>query len=103
TLVDALQGSHRLFNGTFAKVRWPMNAKMNAEDSLSTVRRILGLAMILTGIIGTVAQFANGGTLRTSFAPSLAYAATAQAGVEMPRVDSARAPTQATAGSLGDP
>ena len=36
-----------------------MNAKMNAEDSLSTVRRILGLAMILTGIIGTVAQFAN--------------------------------------------
>jgi len=77
-----------------------MNAKMNAEDSLSTVRRILGLAMILTGIIGTVAQFANGGTLRTSFAPSLAYAATAQAGVEMPRVDSAKAETQAIAGTL---
>ena len=42
-----------------------MNAKIDANDSMSTVRRILGLAMILMGIIGTVAQFAKGrGDLR---------------------------------------
>ena len=77
-----------------------MNAKIDANDSMSTVRRILGLAMILMGIIGTVAQFAKGGTLRASFGPSLAYAATSQAGAEMPRVESAQAETRAVAGTL---
>jgi len=77
-----------------------MNAKMNAKDRMSVARRILGLAMILMGIIGTVAQFAKGGALRTNFGPSLAYAAAAQAGTEMPRVESTKAETRAVTGTL---
>ncbi len=74
--------------------------KTNAKDSMSVVRRILGLAMILMGVIGAVAQFARGGAPGANFGPSLAYAATAQAGVEMPRVESAKAETRAVAGTL---
>src|SRR6266571_8028419 len=53
TFADALQGSNRLLDGTSAKVRCLMSMKMNtktktnAKDSMSVVRRILGLAMIL--------------------------------------------------------
>ncbi len=77
-----------------------MSTKMNAKDSMSVGRNILGLAMILAGILCTIAQFAKGGALRMNFGPGLAYAAAAQAGLEMPRVESAKAETHAVTGSL---
>ncbi len=73
---------------------------MDANDSMLIGRRILGLAMILAGILCTIAQLTNGGALRTNFGPGLAYAAAAQAGVEMPRVENAKAETRAVAGTL---
>jgi HEAT repeat protein len=71
---------------------------MEANDSMSTGRRILGLAMILAGIFCTIARLAKGGASQTDFGQ--AYAATTQAGVEMPRVENAKAETRAVAGSL---
>ena len=71
---------------------------MQGKDSLSTGRRIVGLAMILAGIFSAIAQFAKGGTVRTSI--ERAFAATPQAGTEMPRVESARAETRAVTGTL---
>jgi HEAT repeat protein len=73
---------------------------MHVNDNLSLARRILGLAMILAGISGTVAQLTKGYALRADFGEGLAYAATPQAGVEMPRVESAKAETRAVTGSL---
>jgi HEAT repeat protein len=73
---------------------------MHGNDYLSVGRRILGLAMILTGIIGTVAQFAKSYALRTDFGEGVAYAAAPQAIAEMPRVESAKAETRAVVGSL---
>ena len=73
---------------------------MNSNDSLSNGRKILGLAMILTGILCIISQFANGRSLRTGFGQGLAYAATTQANVEMPRVESAQPETRAVTGSL---
>lgn len=73
---------------------------MQANDVLSIGRRILGLAMILMGIFGTVAELAKGYALRIDSVESLAYAATAQAGTEMPRIESARAETRAITGTL---
>lgn len=71
---------------------------MKSNDGMSTGRRILGLAMMLMGIIGAVAQIAKGRPLRPDF--SQAYAATVQGGTEMPRVESAQAETRAVAGTL---
>ena len=73
---------------------------MHAHDPLSIGRRLLGLAMILTGIFGTVAELAKGYTLRTDFVDAVAYAATPQAGTEMPRIESARAETRAVTETL---
>jgi HEAT repeat protein len=73
---------------------------MQANDILSIGRRILGLAMILMGIFGTVAQLAKGYTLPTDSVESVAYNRTPQAGTEMPRVESARAETRAVTGTL---
>lgn len=74
---------------------------MHANDNLSKGRRILGLAMIVAGIFCIISQFANGRGLRTGLGQGLAYAATTQANVEMPRVESAQAETRAVSGSLG--
>jgi HEAT repeat protein len=71
---------------------------MDAKDSMSTGRRILGLAMILVGILCTIAQLAKGRAVRTNF--DQAYAATTQGGVEMPRVESAKAETRVVAETL---
>jgi HEAT repeat protein len=73
---------------------------MEANDSMSTGRRILGLAMIGVGIFCSLAQFAKGHTLHLDFGPGLAYAATAQAGVDMPRIENAKLETRAVVGSL---
>ena len=73
---------------------------MQANDILSIGRRILGLAMMLMGIFGAVAQLAKGYTLRTDFVESVAYARTPQVGAEMPRIESARAETRAVTGTL---
>ena len=73
---------------------------MQPNDTLAIGRRILGLAMILMGIFGTVAELAKGYTLRTDFVESVAYARTPQQGTEMPRIESARAETRAVAGTL---
>ena len=71
---------------------------MQTNDILSIGRRILGVAMILMGIFGTVAQLAKGYTLPTGAVE--AYARPPQAGTEMPRIESARAETRAVAGTL---
>jgi HEAT repeat protein len=71
---------------------------MQGKDVFSTGRRILGLAMILGGIFCTIAQFAKGGAVRTDIQP--AFAATPQAGTEMPRVENAQAETRAVTGVL---
>jgi HEAT repeat protein len=73
---------------------------MHASDNLSIARKILGLAMILMGIFGGVAQLAKEPTLLTDFGESVAYAATPQAGTELPRIVSAQAETRAVTGSL---
>ena len=73
---------------------------MQANDILSIGRRILGLVMILMGIFGTVAQLAKGYGLRTDSVESVTYAATPQAGTEMPRIENARAETRAVTGTL---
>ena len=73
---------------------------MQPSDTLAIGRRILGLAMILMGIFGTVAELAKGYTLRTDFVESVAYARTPQQRTEMPRIESARAETRAVAGTL---
>ncbi|HKW63961.1 MAG TPA: HEAT repeat domain-containing protein [Candidatus Acidoferrum sp.] len=73
---------------------------MNTNGALSKTRRILGLAMIAVGIFCTLSQFSNGRGLQASFGPGLTYAATIQAGTDMPRVESAQAETRAVAGSL---
>jgi HEAT repeat protein len=54
--------------------------------------------MILAGIFCTIAQLAKGGASQTDFGQ--VYAATTQAGVEMPRVENAKAETRAVAGTL---
>ena len=73
---------------------------MNLNDHLSKGRRTLGLAMIVAGIFCTISQFRNNHGPRLDFAQGLAYAATLQAGNEMPRVESAQAETRAVTGSL---
>ena len=73
---------------------------MNTNESLPKGRRILGLAMIGVGIFCTISQFAGGRGLRPGFGQGLAYAATTQANMEMPRVESAQAETRAVTGSL---
>jgi len=71
---------------------------MRANDILATGRRILGLAMILVGILCTVAEFAKGSAPHAYFGK--AYAAQTQAGIEVPRVENAKIETRAVAGSL---
>src|SRR5438874_2454476 len=73
---------------------------MHAIHILSLARKILGLAMILTGIFGTVAQLAKGHTLRKDFGEGVAYAVASQAGADMPRVENAKAETRPVAGTL---
>ena len=73
---------------------------MQGNDTLTMGRRILGLAMILMGIFGTVAQLADSYTRRTDFVEDVVYAAPPQAGTEMPRIESARAETRAVTGTL---
>ncbi|PYT65582.1 MAG: hypothetical protein DMG39_28725 [Acidobacteria bacterium] len=73
---------------------------MHAIHILSLARKILGLAMILTGIFGTVAQLAKGHTLRKDFGEGAAYAVASQAGADMPRVENAKAETRPVAGTL---
>lgn len=73
---------------------------MNSNDNLSKGRRIFGLAMIFVGIFCTISQFENGRGLQADAIQGLAYAATVQTGVEMPRVENARAETRAVAGTL---
>jgi HEAT repeat protein len=73
---------------------------VNTNDSLSKGRRILGLAMILVGIFCTISEFVNSRGPRADFGQNLAYAATAQAGSEMPRLESGQAETRAVAGTL---
>jgi hypothetical protein len=71
---------------------------MKANDSMSTGRRVLGLAMILVGIFFTIAQLAKVDASQIDFGQ--AYAATMQAGAEMPRVENAKVETRALAGTL---
>jgi HEAT repeat protein len=73
---------------------------METNDSMSTGRRILGLAMIAVGIFCSLAQFEKGHTLRVDFGQGLAYAATTQTGVEMPRIENATLETRAVTGTL---
>lgn len=73
---------------------------MNSNDSLSKGRRILGLTMILVGIFCIISQFTTSRGLRADFSQSLAYAATVQAGNEMPHLESAQAETRAVTGTL---
>ena len=73
---------------------------MSTSDNLSKGRRILGLAMILTGIFCTISQLTNGRGLRADFGQSLAYAATVQTTGDMPRLENSRAETRAVTGSL---
>jgi len=73
---------------------------MHVNGTLAMGRRILGLAMILMGIFGAVAQLARGYTLRTDFVEGVAYARTPQTGTAMPRIESARAETRAVSGTL---
>ena len=71
---------------------------MKANDSMSTGRRVLGLAMILAGIFFTIAQLTKGGASQIDFGQ--AYAATMQAEAEMPRVENAKVETRAVAANL---
>ncbi|HEY6945671.1 MAG TPA: HEAT repeat domain-containing protein [Candidatus Acidoferrum sp.] len=73
---------------------------MHASDSLSKARKILGLAMILMGIFGTVTEFTKGRTIRADFGQGVVYAATAQGSAEMPRVESAKVETRTVTGTL---
>ena len=73
---------------------------MNFKNNMPKGRRILGMAMIVVGVFCTISQFTNRRGLRTDFAQGLAYAATLQAGNEMPRLESTQVETRAVAGSL---
>ncbi|HET7151889.1 MAG TPA: HEAT repeat domain-containing protein [Candidatus Acidoferrum sp.] len=77
---------------------------MDTKNSMSGARRILGVAMILTGIIGMAGQFAKGGSLRKEAGSDsiavYAAAAPAQAAVEMPRIENAKVESRTVAGSL---
>ena len=73
---------------------------MHGSDNLSNGRRILGLAMILAGIFCSLDQLTKGNALRADFGNEVAYAATSQAGGEMPLVENAKAETRAVTGTL---
>ncbi len=69
---------------------------MREEQIVLTIRRVLGLAMILAGISNAAAQLANGGVPSQ---PGQASLATAQA-AEAPRVENAKLETRAVGASL---
>ena len=71
---------------------------MRAHDTLSTGRRILGLAMILAGVFCTIAEFGNGRTRGSEFGK--AYAAQTPAGVAMPRIENGKLETRTVEGNL---
>ncbi|HEX8838656.1 MAG TPA: HEAT repeat domain-containing protein [Candidatus Acidoferrum sp.] len=73
---------------------------MNKNDALSTTRRILGLAMMVTGVFCAISQITSGRGLQANFSPRLGYAATIQAGTDRPRVESAQTETHPVAGTL---
>src|SRR5499427_10597540 len=75
---------------------------MHGSDNLSKARRILGLAMILAGIFCSLDQLTKGNALRADFGNEVAYAATSQAGGEMPLVENAKAETRAVTGTLNE-
>lgn len=56
--------------------------------------------MIVVGVFCTISQLTNSRGLRAGFAQGLAYAATVQAGSEMPRIENAQAETRAVTGTL---
>src|SRR5437879_9256143 len=69
---------------------------MREDRIVSTLRRVIGLAMILTGIGGIVVQLAKGGTLAR---PVQASAAVAQA-ADSPRIENAKLETRSAGSSL---
>jgi HEAT repeats len=73
---------------------------MRSKDNLSKGRRVLGLTMISAGVFCIISQLTTSRGLRAGFSQELAYAATTQANVEMPRVESAQAETRAVTGTL---
>src|SRR5216684_4162461 len=69
---------------------------MRKEETLATLRKVLGLAMILAGISSAAVQLANGGAPPR---PGQASPAAAQA-VEAPRVENAKLETRTVGASL---
>ena len=69
---------------------------MREDRIVSTLRRVIGLAMILTGIGGIVVQLAKGGTLAR---PVQARAAVAQTAAS-PRIENAKLETRTAGASL---
>ena len=73
---------------------------MHANDALAISRRILGLAMILMGTCSAVKEVTKSHMLQTEFGEDVAYAAAAQVGVQMPRLESAKVETRAVTETL---
>lgn len=71
---------------------------MKCGQNSSTVRKILGLTMIVVGIYCGVAQLANGSAIRNG--SGQASTAPAQTTAEMPRIANAKVETRAVTGSL---
>ena len=70
---------------------------MQGNQSVSTARRVLGLAMIVVGILCTITQLAKGVALRRE--SGQASPGSAQAAAEMPRIDNAKVETRAVTAS----